>query len=203
MYGVRSNTTRTVLINQKVCMLAGYLFLRFLNIASIDPHTLFTALIPAAEGGGELFFADGTDDPFPGSFQGLSAQCEASQLLFHFPAQEKVRWSQIRRIGRMLNELDLSGGEPILDHCSSVDWSVVPVEKPLLFRHFGPLLVDMLHEGVQGLGDVGCVPSGAPGDDVGVDQPLAVEESQHHLLGAAGLDFCFDGSRLPLWNPSL
>jgi hypothetical protein len=44
----------------------------------------------------------------------------------------------------------------------------------------------MLHEDVQYLEDVGRVDGGAPGDDVRVDEALAV--GQQHLFGPARLD---------------
>ena len=88
----------------------------------------------------------------------------------------------------MGDELDGSGSEPVLDDGGSVDRSVVPVEKPLPADHLLSFFVERSHEGVEGSQDVVGVDSGAPGYDVPVDQPLAVEERQDHLLCSTGMD---------------
>ncbi len=102
---------------------------------------------PAPEGGGELINADTPEDPFPGVLQALRGQPKASELLLHPPEQEIVCRSQIRRIGRVLQDLDVVGGKPILHYGGGVDGRIIPVEKPLPGRHLQPLLLEMLHEG--------------------------------------------------------
>jgi hypothetical protein len=122
-----------------------------LVIVSADLYALFAPLTPPLEGGGEVFFAEGSDDPLPGVLEGVLGQGEASQLLGE---QEKVRWGQVRRVGGMINHLDLSGGQPIPDHGGSVDRDIVPMDKPLSLGHYWPLLSENLHELAQGFHDV-------------------------------------------------
>jgi hypothetical protein len=55
-------------------------FLGFFDIVSANLNALFAPLIPPPEGGGEVFFAEGSDDPLPGVLEGVLGQGEASQL---------------------------------------------------------------------------------------------------------------------------
>jgi hypothetical protein len=50
---------------------------------------------------------------------------------------------------------------------------------------------------------VHSIESGAPGDDVRVDEALAVKESKQHLLGPAQLDLGLYRAQLPLLDPLL
>ncbi len=57
-----------------------YYFSVFLNVVNVDPNALFTALIPAGKGNGQLIFRDGPHDPFPACLEDVLGQQEASQL---------------------------------------------------------------------------------------------------------------------------
>ncbi len=124
-----------------------FIFLRFLDVSTIDSDTLVAAVYPPPEGGGELVSADVSEDPFPGLLHALRGQPKASQLLLHPPEQEIVRRSQIRRIGRVLQDLDVVGGKPILHYGGGVDRSIVPMKEPVLGHHLGSLLPQVPHEG--------------------------------------------------------
>ncbi len=176
-------------------------FLGLFHMSTADTNTFFASLEPPPEGGGEVLFGDGPDDPFPGVLEGLLGQGHASQLHLDLREEEEVRRGQVRQIGRVLYHPDLSGSQPILDDGGGVDRSVIPMEEPLLLDHQGPLLPQMLHEAAQGLDDVIRVDGFAPGYDVGVDEPLRVEEGQNHLLRAAGLNLGLYGARLAFFYP--
>ncbi len=64
-----------------------------------------------------------------------------------------------------------------------------------------PFHLYLLHEETQNLHNVEGVDGNAPGDDVGVDQALAVKEGQNNLLGPAGLHPRFDGAWFSLLDP--
>jgi hypothetical protein len=130
-------------------------------------------------------------------------QGDACQLVLHAPKQEEVRRNEIRRMGRVAEDLDIVAGEPILHDGGGVDWGIVPVEKPTLFSQNGPLLSEMPHEDVEDLHDVRGVDSGAPRDDMRIDEALAVEEGEQHLFCTACLDFGLHWARLTLLNPLL
>jgi hypothetical protein len=49
-------------------------------------------LVPTLEGGGELVFSDDAHYTFPRALEARLGQVKASQLFFHFPEQEEVRW---------------------------------------------------------------------------------------------------------------
>ncbi len=72
-------------------------FLAFLDIVSADLNALFALLIPPPEGGGEIVFAEGSDD-LPGVLEGVLRQGEASQLHLELGKQEKVSWGQVRQV---------------------------------------------------------------------------------------------------------
>ncbi len=95
------------------------------------------------------------------------------------------------------------GSEPILDNSGSVNRDVIPMEKPPLLHQDRPLLPQVLHEVAQDLHDVRCVGGGTPGDDMQVDEALAVEEGEQHLFGPAGIDLSLYWARLTLLNPML
>ncbi len=61
-------------------------------------------------------------------------------------------------------------------------------------RHLQPLLLEMLHEGAQGLHDVHGIDLCPSGWDVGVNLTPAIKESHHNLFDAAGLDLGLDGA---------
>ncbi len=92
--------------------------------------------------------------------------CDTRQLVLAMPKQEEVWQCQIRQIGRVAEDLDAVGGEPILDDGSGVNRGVVSIEKPLLLHQHMPLLPQMLHEDIQDLDDIRGVDGGATGDDV-------------------------------------
>ena len=81
--------------------------------------------------------------------------------------------------------------------------SIVPVEKPLLLSHHGPLLPENLVELAQGPHDVVGIHSGPPGHVVGVNQPLRIKEGKNHLLGAGGMNFGLDRAWQSLPKPLL
>ncbi len=140
------------------------------------------ALEPPPEGGGELVSGDTSRDPFQLLLEAVLVQGDACQLLLHAPKQEEVCWREIRHIGRVVEDLDVMGNEPILDDGGGVDRGIVPMEKPRLLSHHRPLLSEMPHEDVKDLHDVRGVYGGAPGDDVRIDEALAVEKGEQHLF---------------------
>jgi hypothetical protein len=66
-----------------------------------------------------------------------------------------------------------------------------------------PLLPQMPHEDVQHLHAVCHIDGGPPGDDVLVDEAVAVKESEQHLFGLAGMDLVLYWARLPFLDPLL
>ncbi len=71
-----------------------------------------------------------------------------------------------------------------------MNWCVVPMEPPPLLGHGGPLLLEVLQEftqGLDGVGDIGCVDGCAPDDDVYIDEASQVKKHQEHLLGPTGV----------------
>ncbi len=58
----------------------------------------------------------------------------------------------------------------------------------------------MFHEETQDLNDLGHVDNGGPGNDVGVDEALAVKEGQQHLFGLAGMALAFNVPGCPFFN---
>ncbi len=103
----------------------------------------------------------------------------------------------------MAEDLDVVSSEPILDDSSGVNRGIVTVEKPTLLSQHRPLLPKMPHEDVQDLHKVQGVDGGAPGDDVHIDEALAVEEGEQYLFGPARLDLSLYWARLPLQEPLL
>ena len=176
-------------------------FLGLFHIVAADSHALFASLIPGAEGGGEVVFADGSADPFPGGLEGLLGQGHPRQLHLDLREEEEVRRCKIRRIGRMFDHFEPFRGHPFAHYGGGVNRGVVPQEEPLLLAQNWSLLLEMLHEAAQGLDDVLRVDSFAPGDDVGVDEPLRVEEGQDHLLCPAGLSLCLNRAWGSLLEP--
>ena len=84
-------------------------FLRFLDIVSADLDALVEVLVPPPEGGGELLFADVSQDPIPGRLDRhrLLGQPEAPQHLLHSWEEELVLRSQIWQIRGRFEHLDL------------------------------------------------------------------------------------------------
>ncbi len=161
------------------------------------------ALVPLPKGSGELVGGDASRDPFPLLLEAAVVQDDVCQLVLHAPKKEEVRWRENRRIGRVAEDLDVVGGEPILHDGGGVDWGVVPEEKPTLLGPNGPLLSEMPHEDVEDLHDVRDVEGGAPRDDMRIDEALAVEEGEQHLFCSARLDLGLYWARLTLLNPLL
>ena len=58
-------------------------FLRFLDTVSADSSALVEVLVPPPEGGGELLFADVSQDPIQGRLNCILGQPEAPQHLLH------------------------------------------------------------------------------------------------------------------------
>jgi hypothetical protein len=59
----------------------------------------------------------------------------------------------------------------------------------LVLGHHGPLLLEMLHEGAQGL-HVDAIDQGARGDDVSSDEAPRIQKHHHHLFSSAGGHQC-------------
>jgi hypothetical protein len=57
------------------------------------------------------------------------------------------------------------------------------------------------HELAKDNHNVGGIDGGAPGQHVGIDQPLALAELKQHLHGVTDVCFCHNGDRLGLLNP--
>ncbi len=95
---------------------------------------------------------------------------------------------------------DAVGSQPLLDDGGGVNRAVIPVEKSLQLHQDRPLLLQMFHKETQDLNDLGHVDNGGPGNDVGVDEALAVKEGQQHLFGLAGMDLAFNGPGCPFFN---
>ncbi len=93
-------------------------------------------------------------------------QGDARQLVLHVPKQEEVRRRQVWQIGRVAEDLEAVGGQPILDDGGGVDRGVVPVEKPPLVHQGRSFLLHVFHEDVQDLHDVNRINCGPLGDDV-------------------------------------
>ena len=135
----------------------------FFDIVTPDSHALLAALHPPPEGAGKLVFGDGADQPLPARLEALSGQGAARQLRLHLREEEEVRGGEIRRIGRMRDQLDALRHQELLDDGGGVDGRVVPVEKPVLGRHDGPFLPENDQKPCQGLLDVIGVDSFAAG----------------------------------------
>ncbi len=74
----------------------GYLFLRFLDIASVDANTLFAPLVPPHKGLGELLSADFSQDPLPLLLELLLGHGDACQLLLQLGEEDIVGWGRVR-----------------------------------------------------------------------------------------------------------
>ncbi len=73
-----------------------FIFLRFLDIASVDSNTLIAPLVPPHKGLGELFPADSSQDPLPLLLELLLGHGEARQLLLQLGEEEIVGWCEVR-----------------------------------------------------------------------------------------------------------
>jgi len=131
-----------------------FLFLHFLNIVSADVNTLLAAPVPLLEGVGEVRRRQGPHSPLPLLLEGLGGQGLASQHTFHLREQKEVGGGQIRRIGRVFNDLDTPGSKPILDNGGRMDRGIIPMQILVLLSRYGPLLLENPHEPAQGLHDV-------------------------------------------------
>ncbi len=67
-----------------------------MDIVAADTNALFAPLLPAHEGGGEVFLGDRPDDPLSVVLEGLLGQRHASQLGLHSWEQKKVFQGEIR-----------------------------------------------------------------------------------------------------------
>jgi hypothetical protein len=77
------------------------------------------------------------------------------------------------------------------------------MEKTTLLNQHRPLLPQMPHEDIQDLHYIHGVDGGAPGDNVQMDEALAIEEGEQHLFGSARLDLGLYWAWLPLLDPLL
>ena len=96
-------------------------FLVFLGMATADTNTLFATFKPAVERGGERLGGDIFADPYPGLLEDLLGKCEASQLSICLWKEEEVHGDEIRQKGRVGNQPDGTGGEPVLGGGCIVD----------------------------------------------------------------------------------
>ncbi len=64
------------------------------------------------------------------------------------------------------------------------------MEEPLPRYQFRLFHLESFQKSSWGSNDLLRIDGLAPGHEVGVDHPLAVEEGYHHLLCPAGMDFC-------------
>jgi hypothetical protein len=70
----------------------------------------------------------------------------------------------------------------------------------LLLCQIRPLLPQIPQNIVQDRYNAVGIDELAPGDNVGVNEALAVEKGQDHLLGLTGIDSCLYGARLSLFH---
>jgi hypothetical protein len=77
-------------------------------------------------------------------------------------------------------QLDIVGGESVLDNYINVEWHIIPVEKPLLLKQRRLLFLQLLHQAAQDLDGEDDFYDGT--HDVHVDEALAIEEGLQHLL---------------------
>ncbi len=96
------------------------LFLAPFNIAIGDVDTLFSALISLPKGDSKVSWKESPLSPLPLLFKGLLGEGAAAQLLLHPGDLEEVAWCQIRRIGDVVDRLDLPGRHPVSHHGGSV-----------------------------------------------------------------------------------
>jgi hypothetical protein len=153
-------------------------FLRFLDLSATDPDALLAALVPAPEGGDVVLFGDGPGGPLSHRLEGLLGQGFARQLPLDGREQEKVRWSEVRQIGRIVDQPELPGSHPIFDNGGSMDWSIVPVKEPLLGCHIRSLLLESRQELAQGIHNVVRVDRLAFRNIIRIDKPIVVEKRQ-------------------------
>ena len=83
-------------------------------MATADTNTLFATFKPAVERGGERLGGDIFADPHPGLLEDLLGKCEASQLSICLWKEEEVHGDEIQQKGRVGNQPDGTGGEPVL-----------------------------------------------------------------------------------------
>ena len=86
----------------------------------------FAPLNLAAERGGEAVGGDSFADPYPGLLEALLDQLEANQLFLQLWKQGEVHGGKIRRLGRVSDQWDGSGGKPVLGGGGKKDRSNVP-----------------------------------------------------------------------------
>ena len=60
----------------------------------LELYTLFPALLPPPEDGGEYFFGDGGGDPIQGGIEAVSCHSVPIQGLTHTGDQEEIFWHQ-------------------------------------------------------------------------------------------------------------
>ncbi len=73
-----------------------FIFLQFLDIASVDANTLFAPLVPPHKGLGELLPADFSQDPLPLLLELFLGHGEGCQLLLQLGEEEIVGWDEVR-----------------------------------------------------------------------------------------------------------
>ena len=162
-------------------------FLRLLDIVSADSDTLVEVLIPPPEGGGELLFADVSQDPIPGQLDRLLGQPEAPQHLLHSSEEELVHQSQIQQIRGRFEHLDLVVSQSLPHFGGSLNWRNVPVKNAALLHQLRPYIAKNLQETVEGIHSEGGVDRLPLLDHLGVDDPVGVKEGEDPLLHVASM----------------
>ena len=174
-YEVCSKSNFNLKIKKKQSKLGWNFFLNFFWHSRWRCTHNFAELNPLTEGGGEVLFGVASQPPpsfswrSPVSVRGLPAPSLPlgirRNLWVPVPVNKAGaqssgcpwRWSacgcQFRWIKHVPNHLDALGGDPFLPHSCSVDQNIGPGGKPLLLGHYRPLLLENLHEPVQGLHD--------------------------------------------------
>jgi hypothetical protein len=103
-----------------------FLFLHFLTIVSANVNTLSASPVPLLEGIGEVRRLEGSHIPLPLLLEGLGGQSFASQPVFQLEEQEEVSGDEMEQMGWVLEDLEASGSQPILDDSSK--WTASSVK---------------------------------------------------------------------------
>ncbi len=155
-----------------------------------------SALIPLPKGYGKVSWKKSSRRPLLLLFKGLLGESNAGELRLNPRELEEVGWFEIRRIGVVVDHLDLPGRHPVSHQSGGVHWGIFPKEPPVHSHHW-PLLLENFQELAQGIHDVVGVHRCPPGHVVGADEALGVEEGQDHLLAPAGLHLGLGGASWP------
>ena len=160
---MRSSKNRTSEISQKILLFQKRLLNIIFNKVSSDFYALVAAAYPGVERRHPVGGGDGGGDPVPGLLDLVIVQVDPSKGILHLGEQEELRWSEVRAVGRVPDDLEPLGGEVFHDNCSSGDRRVVPVEPPVLLGpQLRPLALEPVQEPVVGVHDVVGVDPGPP-----------------------------------------